>query len=162
MEIIKTGKPLTHKMISLTTKNGTSNHRVRIGTPVSRLIDTDDGGKLIVNGPMRGYTLIDAKYPIMGNMDSIYLQTEKDLVLSRNNQCINCGKCVNVCPVNLDVNLICRYSEFSLYEKSLEIGGSDCIECGLCAYYCPAGRSLVQLIRLAKSEAEKIKGEDAI
>jgi electron transport complex protein RnfC len=95
-------------------------------------------------------------------MNSIFLQSSPDLVLSKNNQCINCGRCVDACPVNLDVNLICRYSEFSLYEKSLEIGGADCIECGLCAYNCPAGRSLVQLIRLAKYEVEESKGEDVI
>jgi electron transport complex protein RnfC len=61
--------------------------------------------------------------------------------------------------VDLDINLIARYAEFSLFEKALDLGGNDCFECGLCAYVCPAARSLVQLVRLAKHEAEKIQNE---
>ncbi|NQT96869.1 MAG: 4Fe-4S binding protein, partial [Candidatus Marinimicrobia bacterium] len=72
-----------------------------------------------------------------------------------NLQCINCGKCVKVCPVNLEVNLISRYAEFALFEQCADLDVNACIECGLCAYYCPSGRALVQFIRLAKDEINK-------
>ena len=120
-------------------------------------IDTND--KLILGGPFRGYSGYHTIIPVGNDIDLIYIQDSSEVVLNENKPCINCGKCVRVCPVKLDVNLICRFSEFSLFEKCQELDVFDCIECGLCAYYCPSGRSLVQFIKLAKSELKKIQGE---
>ena len=153
------GKPFAHKVVSVTDKEGTANFKVRIGTPLKDLLELKschlkDDDKVIIGGPMRGYTCFDTDIPVTADIDSIYVQhaDSDEMIHYWNNQCMNCGKCVRVCPVNLDVNLICRYSEFSLFETCHEMGIMACIECGLCAYHCPSGRSLVQFIRLAKNE----------
>ena len=93
------------------------------------------------------------------DIDLIYIQDSDQVILNENRPCMSCGKCVQVCPVQLDVNLICRFSEFSIFEKCQELGINNCFECGLCAYNCPSGRSLVQFIKLAKSELKRVQGE---
>ncbi len=164
VEALKEGKPFVHKVVTVIDENGSRNQRVRLGTPVIELLkDTyiKDGDKVIIGGGFRGTACFNLERPVTEDMDSIYVQhSDKDeVVLDRNNPCMNCGKCVKVCPVDLDVNLVCRYSEFSIFEKCHEMGVEACIECGLCAYYCPSGRSLVQLIRLAKREKETMDEE---
>ena len=119
-----------------------------------------DNDKIIIGGLMRGYTCYNTDTPINGDMDLLVVQDASEVVFNQNLPCMSCGKCVNVCPVDLDVNLITRYSEFSIFEQCLELGVDKCIECGLCAYVCPSGRSLVQLIRLAKKEIQNIEGEE--
>ena len=160
------GKPFVHKVVTVVDKNRAENFRVRIGTPIKELLkdnSIEDNFKVIIGGPMRGYTCLNTDLPVTDDMDCIYVQDRDEVVHNSNRQCINCGKCVRVCPVNIDVNLISRFSEFSIFEKCEELEVMNCIECGLCAYYCPAERSLVQYIRLAKKEIknmEKMEGEE--
>jgi len=157
-----TGRPNFEKVISVTDINGMRNIKVVKGTPLNHILKDSDirsVGKVITGGPLRGYSNFDLNTPVTDKTDSVYVQYEKDIVRAVNNQCINCGRCNDNCPVSLSVNLITRYSEFSQFEKSMELGIENCIECGLCAFYCPAGRSLVQLIRLAKSEIKNLEGE---
>ncbi|MCP5104319.1 MAG: 4Fe-4S dicluster domain-containing protein [bacterium] len=164
VEALREGKPFVHKVVSVIDENGTRNKRVRLGTSIKELLKEtyiNDGDKVIVGGGFRGTACFNMDYPITGDMDSIYVQhsDKGEVSHDRNNPCMHCGKCVKVCPVNLDVNLLCRYSEFSLFGSCHEMGIEACIECGLCAYVCPSGRSLVQFIRLAKREkpAEEIE-----
>ena len=168
VNVLKEGKSFVHKVVSVFDKDGAANFRARIGTPLKNLLDLKacyikDDDKIIIGGPMRGYTCFNTDMPLTADIDSIYVQHADEVVHYWNNQCMSCGRCVGVCPVDLDVNLICRYSEFSLFEKCHEMGVMTCIECGLCAYHCPSGRSLVQFIRLAKNEkltAEEIGAGD--
>ncbi|MCK4889089.1 MAG: hypothetical protein KAS97_04100, partial [Candidatus Aminicenantes bacterium] len=142
--------------------NGMRNISVIKGTPLNHIVKDSEirsAGKVITGGPLRGYANFDLNTPVTGKTDSVYVQYEKDIIRAVNAQCINCGKCNGHCPVNLSVNLITRYSEFSLFEKCRDLGIEKCIECGLCSFYCPAGRSLVQLLRLAKSEIKNLEGE---
>ena len=160
--IAETGAPILDKVVTVTDLKGSRNIRVKIGTPLkSVLADSEikNGCKVIVGGPMRGYAAYDLETPVTWNINCICVQYEDDIVRAVNNQCLNCGKCNDHCPVSLSVNLITRYSEFSLFDKCSDLSVINCIECGLCSYYCPAGRSLLQLIRLAKSELEELNGE---
>lgn len=157
------GKPFVHKLVTVVDKKSQGNFRIRIGTPIKEILndnDITDNDKIIIGGPMRGYTCYNTDIPISDDMDLLVVQDASEVVLNQNLPCMSCGKCVKVCPVDLDVNLITRYSEFSIFEQCLELGIDKCIECGLCAYVCPSGRSLVQLIRLAKKEIQNIEGEE--
>ncbi len=157
-----TGRPNFKKVITLTDINGMRNINVIKGTPLSHILkdsDVSSAVKVVTGGPLRGYANFDLDTPVTDITDSVYVQYEKDVIRAVNNQCINCGRCNGHCPVNLSVNLITRYSEFSLFEKCRDLGVDNCIECGLCSFYCPTGRSLVQLIRLAKSEIKNLEGE---
>jgi len=157
------GKPFVHKLVTVVDKKSQENLRVRIGTPIKELLknsEIKDNDKVIVGGPLRGYTCFDTEIPIGDDIDLLVVQDASEVIFNQNLPCMSCGKCVRACPVDLDVNLITRYSEFSIFEKCLELEVEKCIECGMCAYHCPSGRSLVQMIRLAKKEIQNIEGEE--
>ncbi|MEN8222966.1 MAG: 4Fe-4S dicluster domain-containing protein [Acidobacteriota bacterium] len=160
--IAETGVPILDKVVTVSDIKGSRNLRVKIGTPVKFMLaesDLKNGSKVISGGPMRGSALYDLETPVTWNINCICVQYENHIVRAINNQCLNCGRCNDNCPVSLSVNMITRYSEFSDFDKCSELGVENCIECGICSYSCPAGRSLVQLIRLAKSELKESKGE---
>jgi len=158
LTILKEGKPAIYKLVTVNTKSGVNNYRVRLGTPIKEIIKEDElnnNDKIIIGSPLRGAACFNLETPVTADIDLIYVQDTDEVYNYQNLQCINCGKCVKVCPVNLEVNLICRYAEFALFERCAELDVNACIECGLCAYYCPSGRALVQFIRLAKDEIKQ-------
>ena len=156
---LEKGTAFNYKVITFTHGSITRNLRVRIGTPLSHLlegIEIEDHSRIIVNGLYRGYACYDLNTPVTSSLHSVYIQTPGDVLPDRNRQCMNCGRCNEACPVDLEINLIGRYAEFSIFDACEEKDVHRCIECGLCAYNCPAARSLVQWVRLAKKE---IQGE---
>ena len=50
-------------------------------------------------------------------------------------ECINCGKCTNICPNRLAPILIINEKNESNIKK---LHPEKCIGCGLCSYICPA------------------------
>jgi electron transport complex protein RnfC len=160
------GKPLLEKTITFSSaeKGEPKNFRVRIGTTVAELlqevgIEPKPKDKLILNGIINGYTCFSGEQPITSTTDSIHLQRASQIFVYQNAACTNCGKCNAVCPVDLEVNLLGRFSEYAIFDKCLALGAENCVECGLCAYVCPARRPLVQFIvhakRAIKTEAFK-------
>ncbi len=67
-------------------------------------------------------------------------------------QCIRCGKCVEICPANLQPIQISAYSLNNMMEHAEKYRALDCIECGSCSFICPSKRPLLQSIRVAKRE----------
>ena len=154
---LKTGKPLTDKTITFSAGKGgeMKNFRVRIGMPVAEIlkkadVEPPERGKLILNGLMNGYACFSGDQPITESTDSIHVQAPSEVFYFQDNACINCGKCNAICPVDLEVNFLGRFSQYGMFDKCRNLGAENCIECGLCAYVCPAHRPLVQLISHAK------------
>ncbi|MGD8228945.1 MAG: hypothetical protein PVI20_14290, partial [Desulfobacteraceae bacterium] len=138
---LHSGKPLLEKTItfSSTEKGEPKNFRVRIGTRVADLllkvgIETQPKDKLILNGIMNGYTCFSDEQPITPTTDSVHLQRASQVFVFQNAACTNCGKCNTVCPVDLEVNFLGRYSEYGIFDKCLALGAENCVECGLCAF----------------------------
>jgi len=161
---LSTGRPFIEKVLTVTGRDGNiiKNLRVRMGTTVSEVlrhldIPLREGDRAVLGGPMTGRSIYDADFPVTRETDGIYLQGIGDTHNISNLQCMNCGRCVNACPYNLQVNLLSRYAEFSFFEKCEELDIGQCIECGLCAYVCTAGRPIVQYFQFAKKELDRIK-----
>lgn len=84
-------------------------------------------------------------------------EVDDDLVISANQNCIlsfdqiecdpssclNCGKCVQVCPAKLSPVMIMKNNQPYLESKK-------CVECGLCSYICPAKINVREFVRKAK------------
>ena len=154
---LQSGQPLLEKTITFSSgQNGEpKNFRVRIGTPVADVllrvgIETQPKDKLILNGIMNGYTCFSGEQPITCTTDAVHLQRSSQVFSFQNMACTNCGKCNTVCPVDLEVNLLGRFSEYGIFDQCLALGAENCVECGLCAFVCPARRPLVQFIVHAK------------
>ena len=65
--------------------------------------------------------------------------------------CIRCGRCVDVCPMNIVPTKVAMASRFKDLNLARKYNIMACFECGSCAYVCPAGLPLVQQIRTGKA-----------
>ena len=155
------GMPLVSRIVTVTgAVEKRKNLRVPIGTPISALIEHCGGyigtpGKIISGGPMMGIALYTDEIPVTKGTSGVLVQQQEEMVLEEPTHCVRCGRCVNVCPMNLMPNLLGDYSENNMYERSKEIGVLNCIECGSCSYVCPAKRHLVQLIKTTKFQLKR-------
>jgi len=151
------GAPLLLKTVTVSAGKGgaLANVRARIGTPVTDLIKHRGvqllpKGKLIMDGLLRGHALFSDDQPVSAQTESVHVQAPGEVFFYEQTPCTSCGKCNDVCPVDLEAGLLGRFSEYGIFAKCRVLGAENCIECGLCAYVCPARRPLVQLIAHAK------------
>lgn len=162
-EAIQKNKPLIERVVSVTGKSisNPSNFMVRIGTPVSQLIEAaggepDDTGKIINGGPMMGRALSTTNAPVTKGTSGILLIKEDEAKREKTQNCIRCSRCVSVCPMGLEPFLLMTYSEKGMFEEVQKELVLDCIECGSCSYTCPSSRPLLDYIRLGKSTVMQI------
>ena len=155
-DALSKGYPFIYKY--LTVSGGPISKPVTIKCPIgtsirtvleSQEIKSDSYARLLVGGPMKGIAQYNDLTPLTKSNHGIHIVTDDEIPQDANLTCINCGRCVQVCPVNLQVNLIGRYAEYGLFQETLEYHPEACNECGLCAYVCPSHRPLVQLIKLS-------------
>jgi len=162
-EAVQKNKPLIERIVTITGKSvrQPANYRVRIGTPVSHLIQASGGmpentGKIICGGPMMGKALSNADIPVVKGTSGILLIPEAEAGRKKTQPCVRCAKCVSVCPMGLEPYLLMTLSELKNYDRLEAEHIMDCIECGSCSYTCPADRPLLDYIRLGKSNVGKI------
>ncbi len=108
---------------------------------------------MIIGCPMKGTATYTLNHPVQPDMDTVLIQDSRIIPQLSDNACINCGKCVQICPANIPVNILVRYLAADKYEEAADkYDLESCIECGLCAYVCIAEMPLFQYIRLGKHE----------
>jgi len=156
---IKTGMPLIERITTVTGKGlkQPKNLLVKIGTPFKEIIEQCGGyngkpGKLIMGGPMMGLAQYTDEIPVMKGTSGILVLSEEEAKLPEPQNCIKCGKCVEVCPISLQPLYISAFSLKNMHETAEKYNALDCIECGSCSFICPAKRPLLQSIRVSKRE----------
>lgn len=143
-----------------------------IGTPVSALLDScgfsaGPQQRVIMGGPMMGFTLPDLTIPVVKTTNCILAPTLQELPLANaETDCIRCSACADACPASLLPQQLFWYSKAKDFDKLKEYNLADCIECGACAYVCPSEIPLVQYYRVAKADIreqqrEALKAEQA-
>jgi len=164
------GEPLIQRVVTLTGKTfpQPQNVWVRIGTPVAHLLKQFNhqadkkAPRLILGGPMMGYTLPSASAPITKTANCILAPNRREIPVNRYEmECIRCSQCADACPVSLLPQQLQWYTKSQDYDKCEQLNISDCIECGACAYVCPSEIPLVQYYRQAKSEI-RARSEDTL
>jgi electron transport complex protein RnfC len=165
-EAVQKNKPLFERVVTVTGKSllKPGNYVVRIGTPLSKLIEVagglpEDTGKIINGGPMMGKAISNTDIPVVKGMSGVIIVPVKESVREETKPCIRCAKCVSVCPLNLEPYLLMALSEKSLFERAEKERITDCMECGSCSFTCPANRPLLDYIRLGKSAVIKMARE---
>ncbi len=164
--VYKTKEAVFDKILTLIGKEGTR-HRVRatIGTPLSKIfsrfnIHVNEQDRIIIGGPMKGFATFTPHHPVLADMDTVIIQDRDIIPQLSDYPCVNCGKCIRICPANIPVNLLVRYLEADQYEEAADrFDLESCIECGLCAYVCTAHIPLYQYIRLGKHELLTLRAE---
>lgn len=165
-EAVQKNKPLFERVVTVTGKSVVKpgNYIVRIGTPVSKLIDAaggvpEDTGKIVSGGPMMGKALTNIDVPVVKGTSGIILFPQTESERKAMEPCIRCSKCVLACPLNLEPFLLMTLSMKGMFERAEKERITDCMECGSCSFECPASRPLLDYIRLGKSTVIKMARE---
>lgn len=148
------GRPLMHRIVTVTgdAVADPRNFLVRIGTNYHELIEEAGGFlkqpvKIISGGPMMGFGIFDLDVPATKTSSALLCLTEDDVAKWEPTACINCGRCVEICPGRVIPSRLADFSEHYDEEKFLAYDGMECCECGCCSYVCPAKRRLTQSIK---------------
>ena len=156
---IKTGMPLVEKCLTVdgSAVKEPKNLIAPIGTSIEDVLEAAGGckaepAKVLYGGPMMGIAVPDLSAPIMKNTNAIVAMDEKEAKPPKTTACINCGACLNHCPLRLDPRAIARAYKLDAAEDLQTLCVDLCMECGCCSYVCPAKRHLVQTNKLAKAK----------
>jgi electron transport complex protein RnfC len=163
-EAVLKNKPLIDRIVTITGKElaDPGNYRVRLGTPISTLIEAAGGlpentGKVINGGPMMGKALNSLDVPVIKGTSGVTLLPREEASRKEIQNCIRCTKCITVCPMGIEPYLLMSMGEREMFERMELEKTMDCIECGSCSYICPSNRPLLDYIRLGKVEVNKIR-----
>ena len=163
-EAVELGKPLIERIVTVSGAGiaQPKNLLCPIGTPLSRLAEACGGVKnavkFVAGGPMTGAALTGSDSVVTKTTGGFLFLTKEETNTDPPTNCINCGKCADVCPMKLMPMQTEFYTNAAEYENADKYGGVlSCIECGACSYICPARRPLAQAIKTAKENLRRKK-----
>lgn len=147
------GRPLMERVVTVSgdAVSAPGNYLVLLGTSHQELIEAAGGftvqpEKLISGGPMMGFAMVTADAPVTKTSSAILAFKEDEVEKSRETACINCARCVDVCPSRIIPSRLADYAIRHDEEGFIAMNGLECVECGSCSYVCPAKRPLKQAI----------------
>lgn len=166
-DAILEGKPLISRITTVTGESVAQpqNFEVLLGTPMDYLLEkagfeAKRSKRLIMGGPMMGFTVPQASVPIVKTTNCVLAPSEIELPTPPPAQaCIRCGMCAEVCPASLLPQQLFWFSQGKEFEKAEQHNLFDCIECGACSYVCPSNIPLVQYYRAAKAEIVQLRND---
>ena len=148
------GKPLMNRIVTVTGDAiaNPQNFIVRIGTNYHELVEEAGGFKqepvkIVSGGPMMGFALFGLDVPTTKTASALLCLTEDEVSRMEPSACINCGRCVEVCPGRVVPKLLAVAAANGDEETFLAHDGMECCECGCCSFVCPAKRHLTQNIK---------------
>lgn len=163
-EAVQKHKPLVERVVTVTGKavKNPCNLLVRIGTPLSELIETAGGmphstAKLVSGGPMMGKAVYSDEIPVAKGTSGVLMLLEEDTKRRPMRNCIRCAKCVGACPMGLNPAFLMRDTVYRDWDALEANHVYDCIECGSCSFICPANRPLLDHIRMGKGRVMAIR-----
>lgn len=152
-------KPLISRVVTVTGDaiKEPKNVEIRIGTRFSEVVEycgglTEEAEKVIMGGPMMGIAQHSLEVPVVKGTSGILVLSRKLAHQPKEDPCILCGRCVDVCPMGLLPTTLARLAQFDRLEEAEQKGILACIECGSCSYICPSNRYLVHYIRFGKKK----------
>ncbi|MEW6008854.1 MAG: electron transport complex subunit RsxC [Candidatus Omnitrophota bacterium] len=154
-------KPLYERVVTVSGAilEHPKNLRVRIGTPISNLIEAcgpinGQIAKVVIGGPMMGIAVSSLEVPVIKNTGGVVVFSKDQVRPKEDRVCCRCGRCIDVCPARIMPAMIGMAAEKEKWDIAKDYDVFDCIECGLCSFVCPAKRDLVHLIKYAKARAK--------
>jgi len=155
---VRKGEPCIQRAVTVSGNNclRKANYFIKNGTPIEHILNvvglknSNYDNMLIYGGVMSGVAQETLDISATLTATCILFSNSEEYIKGAETVCINCGKCVSVCPVRLHVkNLDQAIKQKDYVEvKRLKVGA--CIGCGACSFVCPAKRFLSQRISFAK------------
>ncbi len=154
-ELLKYHKPPVERIVTITGPGikKPANYKLRIGTNFNEVMMKTSGYNkmknplLIAGGAMMGSPIPTDELIITKDLGCI---VAIDYEKPETSPCIKCGKCSEVCPVNLIPSMIMNNPD-----KAKELKIDKCVSCGLCSYICPAKIEVRNIINNIKEELKK-------
>ena len=107
-----------------------------------------------------GFTLHSDQLPVVKASNCLLAPSAEEMpAVDDERQCIRCGECATVCPIQLLPQQLYWYAHAKNFDKVQDYHIHDCIECGCCSHVCPSHIPLVQFYRFAKTELWKKEQE---
>jgi electron transport complex protein RnfC len=123
-------------------------------------LDSSQVNSIRVGGLMMGEDIIDDNSikhtALLKSSNGIILNTAEKLNVT---DCINCGECVKVCPVDLAPHKMFKAADNDDFENVYLDRLADCMNCNLCNYVCPSNIDLVGMFKYAKQQVHLIEEE---
>lgn len=163
-QALRYNKPLVERVLTVTGGGieSPANYLVPLGTPVRAILDKaglkDGSNKLLIGGPMMGLAQYTADVAVTKGTSGIVALTDARAYEWTN--CIRCGRCVEVCPLQLVpsyLSIICEAEDLEAIRASDIM---DCKECGCCTYVCPSRRPIVHFVKYGKAELSRLGAEE--
>ena len=158
-DAIQTGMPLIERVTTVTGPYipNPGNFIVKVGTNAADLVAACGGimeGDVTVKagGPMMGFIQEGVNFPIMkGSNGIIAVDTDH----TETQECIKCGRCVDVCPMSLQPLYFAKLvmDPAALKERNI----MDCMECRCCETICSSKLPLVSMIKMGKNAVRGMK-----
>ena len=160
-DAIKTGMPLVERITTVTGPHipNPGNFIVKIGTSAADLVAACGGiqGENVLvkaGGPMMGFPQTTLDTPIMkGSNGIIAIDNDETEPV----ECIKCGRCVDVCPMELKPLYFAKYAGANDPQKLKDYNIMDCMECRCCEYICSSKLPLVTMIKYGKNQVRGMK-----
>ena len=159
-DAIQTGMPLIERVITITGKYipNPGNFVAKIGTNVADLVAacggvSSDDVTIKAGGPMMGFPQTHLNIPVMKGSNGIIAIDSDE---TEPQECIKCGRCVDVCPMELKPLYFAKYATGDP-QKLKDLNIMDCMECRCCEYICSSKIPLVNLIKIGKNAVRGMK-----
>ena len=160
-DAIQKGMPLIERVTTVTGPHipNPGNFIVKIGTDAEALVNACGGivGEDVTikaGGPMMGFVQEHLNFPIMkGSNGIIAIDTDH----SEPSECIKCGRCADVCPMELKPLYFYKYAGAQDWAGMKAENVMDCMECRCCEYICSSKLPLVSMIKMGKNAVRGMK-----
>jgi Na+-translocating ferredoxin:NAD+ oxidoreductase subunit C len=167
-EVFETGLPLVERVVTVSGHGvrKPSNLIVPVGTMLRDVIEfcgglTDDAAEVLMGGPMMGIPQPDLDAPITKGATGVIVLTESDVARRRTLPCIQCGHCLDACPVFLNPSMLGQLAQAGRLSDMESLHLNDCMLCGSCSYVCPSSIPLAQMFALSKAALRREKARVA-
>lgn len=158
-------KPIVSTFVHVTgdSLNSSAILNVRIGTSFSDLAEQCGGFKrgisqIVVNGILFGTAVSNLEIPVNRGVKSVEFIPVGKVKIQNTENCVRCGYCRKICPVNLWPGNLYRIAHLDSMETACQADKTAynsvvlCTECGLCNAVCSSRIPLSQTISLLKEK----------
>ena len=151
-EALKYHKPQIDRIVTISGQGikKPANYLLKVGTNFNELLLKTNQYKelkeplIISGGAMMGTSIASDELIITSDTNCILILENKEY---KTYPCIKCGKCSEVCPVNLIPSLIMDNKN-----KAKELKINKCMNCGLCSYVCPSKIEVREILKKIKED----------
>jgi electron transport complex protein RnfC len=161
---VKLGKPLTERIVTVSGDGVTSPCNLEVPFGTSHQVLAEEAGginenveKILSGGPMMGMAMFNLDVPVIKGSSALLAFKQDAVAHCRMTNCLNCGKCAQVCPEGLICAKIAQAAVADDMESFIKMHGMECIECGTCNYNCPANRNITQSVRTMKKKVQEMR-----